>query len=209
MSGPGLRRGNRDFSQRLRVAGLILVGLLVLAGCASEDGLPGGGGSTEAPDLPDLTDCPAPTGQPAVGEQTLPKLSLACLDEDGGVLTIGQAPGVAMVLNLWASWCGPCREELPYFGELSAAADPGQLLVAGVVTRDSPGLAAELAVDLGIGFPSGVDENGDLYVDQGLRGLPGTFFVNADGSIAHAELAPITSYDDLLALVQDHLGVTV
>jgi thiol-disulfide isomerase/thioredoxin len=131
------------------------------------------------------------------------------LDEGGGQLTLGEAPGVPMVLNLWATWCTACRDELPLFSQLDGASDREQLLVAGVVTRDSPGLAAEFAVDLGIDFPSGLDENGDLYVDQGLRGLPGTFFVDAGGSIVHAELAPITSYEDLVALVQEHLGVTV
>ena len=112
-----------------------------------------------------------------------------------------------LVLNLWATWCTSCRDELPLFSQLYGATDRAELLVAGVVTRDDAGLAAEFVTDLGIDFPSGLDENGDLYVDQGLRGLPGTFFVNADGSIAHAELAPITSYEDLLALLQEHLGV--
>lgn len=188
----------------------VLAAVLALAGCASVDPAAEARGSTEAErDLPDLTDCPAPTGVPASGEQTLPELSLPCLDGSGGELMIGQAPGAPLVLNLWATWCAPCREELPLFSQLYTATDRGQLLVAGVVTRDGPGLAAEFAVDLGIEFPNGIDEEGDLYVDQGLRGLPGTFFVNADGSIAHAELAPITSYADLVALAQEHLGVSL
>lgn len=186
----------------------LLTAVLALAGCTSSDADPGNGGSTgTAQDLPNLTDCPEPTGQPATGEQTLPELSLPCLDGDGGQLTLGQAPGVPLVVNLWATWCTSCRDELPLLSQLYAATDRGQLLVARVVTRDGAGLAAEFVVDLAIDFPSGLDENGDLYAELGLRGLPGTFFVNADGSIAHAELAPITSYDDLVALTQDHLGV--
>jgi len=188
---------------------VVLAGL-ALSGCASDSGLADRGSSTDAAaELPDLTDCAPPTGRPAVGEQTLPELSLPCLDGSGGVLTLGEAPGVPMVLNLWATWCTSCRDELPLFSQLYEATDRGQLLVAGVVTRDGAGLAAEFVVDLGIEFPSGLDDNGDLYVDQGLRGLPGTFFVAADGSITHAELAPITSYEALTALVQEHLGVSV
>lgn len=201
MSAPGRVRAG---------ATLLVAAALALSGCTSDNGSSQGDGSTaEAASLPDLANCPAPTGVPATGAETLPVLSLPCLDNGGGQLTLGEAPGVPLVLNLWATWCTSCRDELPLFSQLNAATDRDQLLVAGVVTRDGPGLAAEFVVDLEIEFPSGIDENGDLYVGKGLRGLPGTFFVNPDGSIAHAELAPITSYDDLVALVQEHLGVTV
>lgn len=211
MSRSGLARERRGVGPRLRVLVLIMVSAtLALSGCGSGEPAADSGGSAEAaPDLPDLADCPEPTEVPATGETTLPELSLPCLDGDGGELRLGEAPGVPLVLNLWATWCTACRDELPLFSQLYTATDRGQLLVAGVVTRDSPALAAEFVVDLDIEFPSGLDDNGDLYVDQALRGLPGTFFVNADGSIAHAELAPITSYEDLVALVQQHLGVTV
>lgn len=190
---------------------LLVAALGGLTGCTAVRSADGDDPSEQAPavQLPDLADCPAPTGNPATGEQALPELSLPCMDEGGGQLTLGEAPGVPMVLNLWATWCTACRDELPLFSQLYGASDREQLLVAGVVTRDGARLAAEFAVDLGIDFPSGLDENGDLYVDQGLRGLPGTFFVDADGSIVHAELAPITSYEDLVALVREHLGVTV
>ncbi|MGI8625685.1 MAG: TlpA family protein disulfide reductase [Geodermatophilaceae bacterium] len=209
MRSPRLARMGRDVDRGV-VALTLVTSVLWLSGCtpAAED--PDRGGSTgAAQELPDLTDCPDPTGQPATGEQTLPELSLPCLDGDGGELTLGEAPGLALVVNLWATWCKPCRDELPLFSRLYAASDREELLVAGVVTRDGPGMAAEFVVDLDIEFPNGLDENGDLYVDQGLRGLPGTFFVDADGAIVHAELAPITSYEDLVALVQQHLGVSV
>lgn len=184
--------------------------VVALAGCAASDDSTERGGSEEAlADLPDLTDCPDASGQPASGEQTLAELTLPCLDGGGGEFVIGQAAGVPMVVNLWASWCGPCREELPYFADLYEAADPTLLLVVGVVTRDSATLAAEFATDLGIDFPSALDENGDLYAAQGLRGLPGTFFLDAAGGVTHAELAPIASYADLVALVEEHLGVVV
>lgn len=210
MSNRRRNTGSSPVGQRRHVPLLVmLMAVLVLASCTSSGGAAESGGSAVAQELPDLTDCPDPTGQPAAGEQTLPELSLPCLDAGGGELTVGEAPGVPLVLNLWATWCTSCREELPLFSALYEATDRGQLLVAGVVTRDGAGLAAEFVLDLGVDFPSGLDENGDLYVNKGLRGLPGTFFVNADGSIAHAELAPITSYEDLIALVQEHLGVTV
>ena len=189
---------------------VLLSAVVALAGCTSETGSGAdSGASAQAADLPDLADCPVATAEPATGAQTLPALTLPCLDSGGGELALGEAPGVPLVVNLWATWCGPCRDELPLFSQLYGATDRDELLVTGVVTRDGAGPAAEFAVDLGIEFPSGFDDNGDVYADQGLRGLPATFFVNADGSIAHAELAVIESYDDLVALVGEYLGVTV
>ncbi|MDQ4037456.1 MAG: TlpA family protein disulfide reductase [Actinomycetota bacterium] len=211
MNSAGPRRAWDHLGRCARVSVLLLsIAVLALTGCTADGGSESTGGATEAAqDLPNLTDCPAFTGQPASGAETLPDLSLPCLDGEGGELILGTAPGVPLVVTLWATWCGPCRDELPLFSQVYAATDREQLLVAGVVTRDGPGLAAEFIVDLRVEFPSGIDENGDLYIAKGLRGLPGTFFVNADGSLAHAELAPIASYEDLTGLIQQHLGVTV
>ncbi|MDQ3716821.1 MAG: TlpA family protein disulfide reductase [Actinomycetota bacterium] len=210
MRAPRLLPGNRIVRARAWLMSL-MTAILALAGCTSgADGADDGrSAEQELQGVPDLTDCPDPTGQPATGEQTLPELRLPCLDATGGQLTVGEAPGIPMVVTLWATWCGPCRDELPLLSQLFSASDRGQLLVAGVVTRDGAGLAAEFVEDLDIAFPSGFDENGDLYAGMGLRGLPAAFFVNADGSIAHAELAPIASYEELVGLVQEHLGVTV
>lgn len=184
--------------------------VLLLASCTSGDGgsQEVSAATGEASDVPDLADCPTPTGQPASGTAVLPMLDLPCLDGSGGMFALGEAPGRPMVVNLWATWCRTCRDELPLLSRLYEATDRETIEVVGVVTRDGAGLAAEFVRDLDISFASAFDDNGDLYAAQGLRGLPATYFVSADGGIMHAELAPITSYGDLLALVSQYLGVT-
>lgn len=188
---------------------------LALTGCTSSAGGvaqvgDAGSSSGQQADLPDLADCPEPTGRPATGQQVLPELTLDCLDAGGGVLALGQAPGVPMVVNLWASWCAPCREELPLFEDLQVAADPAALRVVGVASRDNASFAADLVEELGLTFANAVDDNGDLMVAGLVRNLPATMFIDADGGLVFVKRdAVIDTYAELVALVQEHLGVRV
>jgi len=184
------------------VASLLLAGLL--AGCTS-------GGNSAAPSAtspsapdPAFQACPDQGTAAASGSQTLPALSFDCLG--GGTLDLARAPGVPTVVNLWASWCGPCREELPLVQQLAAAAG-GKVRVVGVVSKDGREQATSFAADAGASFPSGFDGQGELMTQLGLRGLPYTYLLDADGGIAYVQTGPVAGYDDLRALVADHLGV--
>lgn len=195
--------------QRVRaaLAGSMLLAVLALSGCSDDgaddatDDAAGGGGAS-------LAACPEPTGRPGTGAEVPAELVLPCLGGEGE-LTLGQAMAVPSVVNLWASWCGPCREELPLFEQLADAADPATLAVLGVNARDSPEIGADLAAELGLSFPSGVDENGDLMVDLGIVNLPVTLFLDAGGSVVARTVAPVRSYEELTGLVAEHLGVTL
>jgi cytochrome c biogenesis protein CcmG/thiol:disulfide interchange protein DsbE len=112
------------------------------------------------------------------------------------------------VMNLWASWCGPCREELPSFEALSARAG-GRLRVLGVASEDGTGQAAAFAGDAGIHFPSVVDETGRLLRAVGRRGLPVTLFVDRAGHVVDVYNGePLTSAD-LRRKIRERLGVDV
>jgi thiol-disulfide isomerase/thioredoxin len=192
---------------RLRVVGGLMgaVVLTGLAGCAT----PGGSaapsvGTSAASSSAALRACPAATDQPAQGAQTLPAVAFDCLG--GGRLDLGRAPGVPTVVNLWASWCGPCRDELPLVQQLSAAAGD-RLRVVGVVSKDGRPQARAFAADAGATFPSAFDAQGDLMTKLGLRGLPYTYLLDAHGAVVYTQVGPVTSEDQLRALVAQHLGV--
>jgi thiol-disulfide isomerase/thioredoxin len=110
------------------------------------------------------------------------------------------------VLNLWASWCAPCREELPLVQQLSERAGDG-LRVIGVDSQDGVPQGTSFIEDAGLTFPSAFDGDGELAGALGLRGLPHTVFLAADGSVAHVEVGQIDSFEELSGLVGDHLGV--
>jgi thiol-disulfide isomerase/thioredoxin len=189
-----------------RVLGALLLLLALLAGCTS-------GKSDEAGATPassglgqldtDMEPCPEQPDEPAA-DSDLPATVFDCFG--GGALDLSRAPGVPTVLNLWASWCGPCREEMPLVQQL-AAAGGDQVRVMGVATLDSVTAATSFAEDAGITFPSAFDADGELLSALGANGLPHTVFLAADGSVAYFQLGPVRSLEEFKALVADHLGV--
>jgi|EndMetStandDraft_8_1072994.scaffolds.fasta_scaffold80452_4 thiol-disulfide isomerase/thioredoxin len=108
-----------------------------------------------------------------------------------------------LVINLWASWCGPCRKELPQY-QAFAQKYAGKVDVLGVdwqETRD--GAALQLARDTGVTYPLVADPEGKLRA----KALPKLILVDEDGDVAHQEYAIITSVDMLASLVQLYLKV--
>ncbi|MBB3083511.1 TlpA family protein disulfide reductase [Geodermatophilus sabuli] len=183
-------------------AGALL--LLTLAGCGS-DGTDDGAAPSSAPSVQNTTAaCPDQPDAPASGGEVLADVTVDCLG--GGWLAFGRAQGAPTVVNLWASWCGPCREELPLVQQLADEAGD-RLRVLGLVSQDPASNGLAFAADAGVTMPTGVDEEGELAIEQGLRGLPYTYFLHADGSIAHLQLRPVTSLEELRGLVTEHLGV--
>jgi cytochrome c biogenesis protein CcmG, thiol:disulfide interchange protein DsbE len=184
-----------------------LVALALAAGCTST-GTATAGGTAAAPGAP-LAACPAP-GTPSTAGYALPDLSLPCLGAADGAATVPlrRLTGRPMVVNLWASWCAPCREELPAMARLSRTAG-GRLRVLGVATLDPPGNSASLAADSSLPFPSLTDRDGDL--ERGLRrnGLPVTVLVRTEGTIAYVYQGPPLTDASLRQLVRDKLGVDV
>ena len=183
----------------------VAAALLALTACTADSDADDAGDAGEKTEPAavetDLPPCPAGSGEPAAGDLVL---TLDCLG--GGTLDLAEAPGVPTVLNLWASWCAPCREELPYVQQLSEAAGE-QVRVLGVDTKDGVPQGTSFAADAGLTFPSAFDGGGELAAELVLPGLPHTVFLAADGAVAHVERGPIDSYDELWGLVAEHLGV--
>ena len=187
----------------IRAVALGLVLTAVLAGCTAEPG------NADAPPLAlDSVDgpfapCPEQDGAVA-GGTALPPLGFDCVG--GGGLDLRKAPGVPTLVNLWGSWCGPCREELPVLqGFAEAAGD--RVRVVGVISKDGVPQATSFAEDAGVTFPNAFDGEGELMAELGLNGLPYTAFLAADGTLVHSELGPVDSVDELRGLVAEHLGV--
>ena len=184
---------------------LAVLALVVLAGCTSD---PAPSHATPpAGQAFVLPGCPAAAVQ-STSASALPDLQLPCLGGSSGEVPLRRLTGRPTVLNLWASWCAPCKEELPAFSRLSTAAR-GKLQVVGVASRDVPGRSAEYAGQTGMTFPSLQDESGDLL--RGLRrtGLPATVLLTADGSVADVYQGRPLTDATLRALVKDKLGVDV
>jgi cytochrome c biogenesis protein CcmG, thiol:disulfide interchange protein DsbE len=188
---------------------VVAIGVLAAACTSAASPAASPAASSSAGTEPVLAACPAP-GAPAAGDDVLPDLSLPCLGAAEGAASVPlrRLTGRPTVVNLWASWCGPCREELPALARLSRAAGE-RLRVVGVASLDVPTSSVSFAADSRLPFPSLQDRDGDL--ERGLRrnGLPVTVLVRADGTVAYVyQGAPLTD-TTLRELVRDKLGVHV
>lgn len=185
-------------------AAVVALGLL-LTGCTSSGADdPNPDTDAGAPAVSVLEPCPDQPDEPTAGGGALPALAFDCVG--GGTLDLARAPGVPTVVNLWGSWCGPCREELPLFQDFADVAGD-RVRVLGVISKDGVPQAESFAADVGITFPSAFDGEGELMADLGLNVLPFTAFLDADGRLAFSRLGPVASVDELRGLVAEHLGV--
>lgn len=110
------------------------------------------------------------------------------------------------VISLWASWCAPCRDELPHLQQL-ADQNAGRLRVIGVNSADSRDAAASFAADQHVTLPTIFDHGQKLLGALGLRDLPVTVFVDAGGR--RYVLSKPLDLAELPELVQAHTGVAV
>ncbi|PGH41031.1 Thiol-disulfide isomerase or thioredoxin [Micromonospora sediminicola] len=198
-----------------RLAYLLVPLLLAAAGCTATAEEPAGPAPATRAERPSpFADCapltvapasaaPAPTGAAGVA---LPDLTLNCFT-GGAPVRVRDVKGPA-VINVWASWCAPCRKELPAFQRLSERAD-GRFQVIGVNSRDSRGGAQSIGEDFGVGFPMLVDQGDAFQRALERNAFPLTVLVDADGRIRHVDATGALDDDRLAKLVRTHLGVTV
>ncbi len=151
----------------------------------------------------DLADCPASDPDVEARDDGLPDITLACLG-DGPDVRLAGLRGEPTVINLWASWCEPCRDELPLFADLAAS---GKVRVVGIAVQDDPSSSLSLLVDTDVHYASVVDADSATKPLLRWTGLPMTVFVDADGKVTHVERGQITDAAQLDSLVQQHLGV--
>ena len=105
--------------------------------------------------------------------------------------------GRNVILNFWATWCGPCRYEVPAFKALHDKFDDSSTAIVAVNTLDNPDSAASYARDNGLNFIIPLDPRGvvsDLY---NIRGMPTTFFINDQGIITSIKIGPFINLEEI------------
>lgn len=138
-----------------------------------------------------------------VDREALPPVSGRTMD--GTSLDVADLRGRVVVLNSWASWCAPCREEIPAFVDLAEAADPAEVAVVGLNVTDQPAAAEAFTEEFGMAYPSVVDAKGDvLRTIPGVppAALPSTVIIDREGRIA-ARIIGVTDSAELAGLVAD------
>ncbi len=161
-----------------------------------------GGSSTETtfPDLGDITenDPNVPSTNERAPSFALQTIGGDVFDLDAHV----RADGRPVILNLWASWCAPCRAEMPAI-DTSSQGHP-EVAFVGVAVQDDLDKATDFANEIGVSYPLAFDD-GTVEDAYPVLGLPATFFIGADGTIVkrHFGVVTIDSLDDDIA---EHFG---
>jgi len=107
--------------------------------------------------------------------------------------------GRPVILNLWASWCGPCREEMPALDEV-ARAHP-EVFLLGVAVDDAAADARRFADEIGVDYSLAIDDNDTVGSRYPSPGLPATFFIDRNGEIVRIVFGGVTrqQVEDLIA----------
>lgn len=202
--------------KRFAAATLLAVAVVVLAGCSEAPTDKPVFGQGEAPAVDDaalakakagagIEDC-APAERTKVSEDGLPDLILDCFG-GGDPVNLAGIRGPA-VINLWASWCKPCKEELPLFAKAHRILGDRMQFVGIDFADDAPDAALELVAKSGVTYPQLADPTSTVKTDLKVVGLPQTVFVDRQGTIVATERRAFRSYSDLTAAIKKHLGVT-
>jgi thiol-disulfide isomerase/thioredoxin len=172
---------------RLRTALVALFVLVALVGAAcSSSGASSG-------DLPELDDVPGAEVPPGHGNMA-PDFTVMTLDGAGFTLSehLGD-DGRPVFLNMWASWCPPCRAEMP---DIDAASQSHEdVLFLGIAVNDDPADSTEFAASIDIGYSIGFDEQGVLSQAYQVVGLPASYVISSDGVILEQIFGSVTEAD--------------
>ncbi len=184
----------------LLAVGALLVGALAYGTRTVDDAPP----TPPGPDLVRLRDAAGLESCPAGLTPELPDLTLDCLG-GGEPVRVQDPPGRPTLVNVWATWCPPCVDEVPLLVDFHEAAGDKVGLV-GVLTEDSLDSALQFAAATGLTYPNVVDDDGAV-LRQYAPGPPLTLFVRADGTVAYVKAGPFEDLAEIKQLTREKLDV--
>ncbi|HEY7065653.1 MAG TPA: TlpA disulfide reductase family protein [Chloroflexota bacterium] len=116
----------------------------------------------------------------------------AATGQNHGQLRLADLAGQPVVINFWASWCQPCRQEAGVLERFAREYEPRGVAFVGVNLWDSDDKARAFLDEFGASYRNGVDAGGGAAIEFGVTGLPETYFVDRDGQLVRKFIGPIT-----------------
>lgn len=193
-----------SYRMLMALIGLLLIGMVVaavLVGTGGDDAasVPSTPAATVAPTSPATASKEPEIRYPEQEPGPAPDFEFTTFD--GKTATMASLRGTPVVLNFWASWCVPCRKEMPAFQQV-ADETAGKVAFVGLASEDGEDDARRFADANSISYPLGLAPAG-LADSMGVFGLPSTFLIDANGMIVEAHFGEL-SHDELTTRLQKY-----
>ena len=137
----------------------------------------------------------SPQAVPAIAPaSSAPDLTLRTME--GPNLRLQEQRGQVVMINFWATWCGPCRQEMPHLNRLFEKYRASGFVLLGVNVDDDPRNAAEVAAKLGVKFPMLLDTDRKVSHLYDLSSMPSTLLIDRDGKVRYLHRGYQTGFED-------------
>ena len=130
------------------------------------------------------------SNEPAGLKLLKPVPDFSLVDRQGKTWTLSQLKGQVVFINFWATWCNPCREEMPAMQRLHEKMPKDSFKMLAILNSDDPALADRFAEKLGITIPILDDQTNVIGPQYGITGVPETFIVNKKGILVRKFIGP-------------------
>ncbi len=144
------------------------------------------------------TSCTCQTAAPEIGKLA-PDLQLNT--PDGQSIALSELKGTPVLLNFWATWCGPCRHEMPFLQQIYDERPEETLVLLTINIQESSSQVAQFMQSEGLSFPVLLDSQADVAQKYNIMGIPTTFFIDKDGVIQEIKIGAFQSKADIEAIL--------
>jgi cytochrome c biogenesis protein CcmG/thiol:disulfide interchange protein DsbE len=177
------------------VIGALALGLAACGG--DDDG--GGAGNPESELTPDQVQAPVKDASPELAALREQANQILDQGQEGFEARLAELEGTPVVVNKWASWCGPCREEFPFF-QAQAIERGDEVAFLGLLSDDGTETGAQFLEELPLPYPSYLDPDREIAdAFNAGREFPSTLFIDASGEVTFTKLGPYTDEASLAA----------
>ena len=131
------------------------------------------------------------TGETSQGTNPAPQFQFT--NNSGQLISLSDLRGKPVLINFWATWCSPCRMEMPYIQQIYNEWQEKGLVLLAINIGESASRVAEFMRSQGFSFPVLLDPEGEIAGQYGVRAIPTSFFIDKDGIIQDMKVGPFHS----------------
>lgn len=136
----------------------------------------------------------SPALMAAAQPQAAPDFTLK--SRSGKNLKLSEFRGEVVMVNFWASWCGPCRQEMPLLEQLYKRYQPLGFTILGVHVEEDSSAAEKVLKDIPVSFPILYDNTNEVSKLYGISAMPSTFLVDRNGNLRYLHKGYLPGYED-------------